>query len=116
MSDKKARFSSLGLMSALMGLLAGAIALCLLYFGFKKGGIMRMVSLGAGGAFWLTAVFTESLLYSLLASITASAIVFILISEKFTSLRNTMTAKARLLKSKLNQALDQSGASKNEKS
>lgn len=103
-------------MSALMGLLAGATALCLLYFGFKKGGIMRMVSLSAGGAFWLTAVFTESLLHSLLASIAASAIAFILKSEKFTSPRDTIAAKVRLLKSRLNQALDQLGASENEKS
>ena len=94
-------------MSALIGLLTGAVALYLLYLGVKKGGITKTVSLCAGGAFWLTAVFTGSLLYSLLVSAIASIIPIILKSERFKSSRDSLSARAKVLQSRLSQALNQ---------
>ena len=94
-------------MSALIGLLTGAIALYLLYLGVKKGGITKTVSLCAGGTFWLTAVFTGSLLYSLLVSAIASIIPIILKSERFKISKDSLSVRAKVLQSRLNQALNQ---------
>ena len=94
-------------MSALIGLLTGAIALYLLYLGVKKGGITKTVSLCAGGAFWLTAVFTGSLLYSLLVSAIASIIPIILKSEQFKSSKDSLSVTAKVLQTRLSQALNQ---------